>query len=266
MMQEAITAAYAPVNGISMYYEIHGSGDIPLVLIHGGGSTIDTTFGEILPLLAAQGKVIAVEMQAHGRSSDREAPESFEQDAADIIGLLDHLGVTKANILGFSDGGCTALELGHSYPGRVHKLIAISCNYLRSGMIDGFFEGLGKATLNDMPEMFRNAFLELTPDRNRLQTMFEKDVTRRLQFRDRDDDYISSIQAPAFIMASDKDVIRLEHIVRIARLLPDSRLVILPGLHGSVLGAIESGPVAQAPEGKTLPAITAGMIAAFLQE
>ena len=73
-------AGYAPVNGINMYYEIHGTGE-PLVLIHGGGSTIQTSFGRILPLLAQQFKVIAVELQAHGHTSDRNSPESFEQDA-----------------------------------------------------------------------------------------------------------------------------------------------------------------------------------------
>src|SRR5690242_18762369 len=80
-------SGYAPVNGIKMYYEIHGEGK-PLVLIHGGGSNIQTTFGKVLPLLAQHHKVIAVEMQAHGHTSDRDAPETFEQDAADIVALL----------------------------------------------------------------------------------------------------------------------------------------------------------------------------------
>src|SRR4026209_693455 len=74
------TSGYASVNGLKMYYEIHGSG-FPLVLIHGGGSTIRTTFANILPILARKHKVIAVELQAHGHTSDRDAPESFEQDA-----------------------------------------------------------------------------------------------------------------------------------------------------------------------------------------
>src|ERR1700761_969431 len=95
---------YAPVNGLNMYYEIYGEGDVPLVLIHGGGSTIETSFGTMLPLLEGCGKLIAVELQAHGRTNDRDAPETFEQDAADVAGLLKYLNVTRANILGFSNG------------------------------------------------------------------------------------------------------------------------------------------------------------------
>src|SRR6185312_10944428 len=85
---EPVQTGYAPVNGINMYYETHGKGDIPLVLIHGGGSTIESNWSTMLPMLAAKGKVIAVEMQAHGRTNDRNAPESFEQDADDVAALL----------------------------------------------------------------------------------------------------------------------------------------------------------------------------------
>jgi pimeloyl-ACP methyl ester carboxylesterase len=87
-----MSSGYASVNGLEMYYEIHGKGGIPLVLIHGGGSTIETTFGNILPLLASQGKVIASELQAHGRTGDRNSDLSFEQDADDVAGLLEFQG------------------------------------------------------------------------------------------------------------------------------------------------------------------------------
>src|ERR1700761_9023298 len=79
-------SGYAPVNGLKMYYEIHGNGGVPLVLIHGGGSTIESSFGRLLPLLSRHNKIIAVELQAHGRTSDRPGPESFEQDADDVAG------------------------------------------------------------------------------------------------------------------------------------------------------------------------------------
>src|SRR5476651_1802372 len=104
------TGNYANINGIKMYYELHGEG-YPLVLIHGGGSTINTTFGKILPSLAETHGVIAVEMQAHGRTGDRDTPETFTQDAADAVGLLKELNITKANIFGFSNGGQTAIEM-----------------------------------------------------------------------------------------------------------------------------------------------------------
>ena len=117
-MEKTVTSGYAPVNGLSMYYEIQGSGTIPLVLIHGGGSTIESSFGKLLPAFAAYTSVIAVELQAHGRTNDRDAPESFEQDADDVAGLLRYLGVGKANIFGFSNGGSTAMQVAIRHPDR----------------------------------------------------------------------------------------------------------------------------------------------------
>jgi pimeloyl-ACP methyl ester carboxylesterase len=124
---------YAPVNGIHMYYEIHGQGN-PLVLIHGGGSTIQTTFGYILPLLAEHYKVIALELQAHGHTSDRESPESFEQDADDVAALLSYLHINQANIFGFSNGGNTAMQVSIRHPQLVRKLVIASAFYKRSGL------------------------------------------------------------------------------------------------------------------------------------
>src|SRR5205085_3981083 len=97
-------SGYAEVNGLHMYYELHGSGR-PLVLIHGGGSTIGTTFGGVLPALSHTHQVIAVELQAHGHSGDRAAPESFRQDADDVAELLRQLDAPAADVLGFSNGG-----------------------------------------------------------------------------------------------------------------------------------------------------------------
>ena len=104
------TKGFAPVNGLEMYYEIHGSGT-PLVLIHGGGSTIQTTFGRVLNQFAASHKVIAVEMQAHGHTADIDRPLSFHQDADDIAELLKHLNISKANLFGFSNGASTRFNL-----------------------------------------------------------------------------------------------------------------------------------------------------------
>src|SRR6201999_4553890 len=109
------TGNYATVNGLNMYYEVHGSG-YPLVLIHGGGSTIGTSFGRILPGLAKANKVIAVEMQAHGHTADIDRPLSFPQDADDIAELLRQLQIPKANIFGFSNGASTTLEVAIRHP------------------------------------------------------------------------------------------------------------------------------------------------------
>lgn len=98
-----VKSGYSDVNGIKMYYEIHGEGE-PLVLLHGGGSTIQSSFGRILPQLAKYNCVIAVELQNHGRSGGRNIPETFEQDADDVAMLLHNLKIEKATFFGFSNG------------------------------------------------------------------------------------------------------------------------------------------------------------------
>src|SRR5579871_764152 len=134
-------SGHSDVNGIKMYYEIHGQGQ-PLVLIHGGGSTITTSFGKILPMLAEDYKVIAVELQAHGHTSDRNSPESFEQDADDVVTLLKNLKIEKASFFGFSNGGNTAMQIANRHPEIVQKLILASTFYKREGFPPGFFEGI----------------------------------------------------------------------------------------------------------------------------
>jgi pimeloyl-ACP methyl ester carboxylesterase len=98
-----------------MYYEIYGKGK-PLVLIHGGGSTIQTTFGRVIPKLALHRKLIATELQAHGRTSDRDNELSFEQDADDVATLLKNLNIHRADFFGFSNGGTTALQIAIRHP------------------------------------------------------------------------------------------------------------------------------------------------------
>src|SRR6478736_9494655 len=151
------TGKYANVNGIKMYYEIHGEGK-PLVLIHGGGSTIQTTFGRILPLFAEHYKVIAVELQAHGHTSDRNAPETFEQDADDVATLLKQINIPKTSVLGFSNGGTTAMQIAIRHPEVVNKLVIIAAAYQREGFIPGFFEGMQHASLENMPQPLKDAF------------------------------------------------------------------------------------------------------------
>jgi pimeloyl-ACP methyl ester carboxylesterase len=257
-MEKSKTTGYAPVNGISMYYEIYGSGVMPLVLIHGGGSTIESTFGNMLPILAGHQQVIAVELQAHGRTSDRDAPESFEQDADDVAALIKYLNIAKANFLGFSNGGSTAMQIAIRHPGVVNKIVVISGAYKRDGFIPGFFEGFPNATLNDMPQALRTAYLKVNPDKNGLQVMFEKDVARMQNFKDWDDNDLRSIKAPALIIAADHDVMIPEHAVEMSRIIPGARLAILPAVHGSIIGEVGS-------QGR-LYEITAALAEEFLKE
>lgn len=252
------TSGYAQVNGLKMYYETHGSGGtIPLVLIHGGGSTIESSFGNLLPLLSAHRTVIAMELQAHGRTSDRDAPESFRQDADDVAALLAYLKVSKADFLGFSNGGETTLQIALSHPELVHKIVMVSAPLQRDGFIPGFFEGIPKATLKDMPVLLREAYLKVAPDKSHLEVMFEKDRDRMIGFKGWSDDDIRSIKVPAMVMVSDHDVVTPEHAVRISRLMPDARLVVMPGVHGSVIGESGAGP--DGPKTAEATAILVGM-------
>lgn len=253
-------SGYALVNGIKMYYEIHGEGT-PLVLIHGGGSTIQTSFGRILPILAKQYKVIAVELQAHGRTSDRDVPESFEQDADDVAALLKHLKINKAHILGFSNGGQTTMQLAITHPEIVKKLVIVSAFYKRDGAIPGFFDSMPNATLDNMPAPLKAAYLQVNNDEKGLQTMFTKDRDRMVHFKGWSNDELKSIQAPAFIIAGDHDVVTPEHAVKMSKVIPNAQLMILPGTHGSFIGEICS-----AEEGSKIPEMAVGIIEEFLDK
>lgn len=251
---------YAPVNGLRMYYEIHGVGR-PLVLLHGGGSTITSTFGRILPDLAKRFQVIAVELQAHGHTKDIDRPLTFEQDADDVAGLLKHLKIEKADFLGFSNGGTTCLQIAIRHPLLVNKLVLASTIYKREGMPAGFFEDMKHATLESMPQPLKKAYLQANPDSKGLQAMFDRDVARMLAFKDIDETDIKAIRAPVLVLNGDSDVVRTEHALALSRVLPQAQLAILPGGHGDYIGEICS-----ADKKSKLPAISVVLIESFLNE
>lgn len=251
---------YAQVNGLNMYYEIHGNGNT-LVLLHGGGSTIQSTFGYILPLFAKTHKVIAVELQAHGHTLDIDRPLSFEQDADDVAALLKHLNIEKANFMGFSNGGTTCLQIAIRHPKLVNKLILASTTYKRSGLPPGFFDGFDHATLEHMPKLLQEAYLQANPDPKGLQKMFERDVARMKAFKDISDVDIQSIQAPAFVINGYAEVILAEHALALAHALPHGQLAILPGGHGDYINEI------CAPDKQSkIPALAAAMLEDFLKD
>jgi pimeloyl-ACP methyl ester carboxylesterase len=260
-MSKTSFKGFAKINGLDIYHEIHGEGT-PLVLLHGGGSTIQTSFGTILPLLAEKHEVIAIELQAHGHTKDRDRPESFQQDAEDVAGLLKHLKISKAAILGFSNGGQTAMQLAITHPNLVQKLVIISAFYKREGAPAGFFDGFPNATLKDMPQVYADAYLSIeNNDQQGLQRMFEQDRSRMENFKSWTDDEIRSIKAPTLIVSGDRDVVVAEHLVEMFRTIPNSRLMILPGGHGSFIGE------AMTPPGNSkFPMLTAAAIEEFLAE
>ncbi|MCD9014284.1 alpha/beta hydrolase [Fulvivirgaceae bacterium QH1ED-6-2] len=235
--QQNTAGRYATVNGLKLYYELHGTGK-PLVLLHGGGSTIESNFARVLPALARTHQVIAIEFQAHGHTADIDRPFSFEQDADDVAALLQHLHIEKADILGFSNGGTTALQVAIRHPKQVNKLVLASTLYRRDGMPAGFFEGMQQATLEHMPAPLKEAYRKVNSDPQGLQKMFTRDATRMIHFQDISDDLIKAIHAPALVINGDTDVIRAEHALLLSRMLPHAELAILPGGHSDYIGEI----------------------------
>lgn len=255
------SCGYLPVNGLNMYYEIHGHGK-PLVLIHGGGSTIESNFGHILPELAKTRQVIAVELQAHGHTKDIDRPLSFAQDADDVAALLQQLHVQKADVMGFSNGATTALQMGIRHGNIVNKLVVASGNYRRDGMIPGFFDGFKNASLEkSMPPALKDAYLKANPDPRGLQAMFDRDVARMAGFKDISDADIKSIQAQTLVLDGDKDVVLPEHALALAHTLPHARLAILPGGHGEYLGDIMSPD-----KNSKIPSLAVALIEEFLDQ
>jgi len=233
----AFKNGYSDVNGIKMYYEIYGQGK-PLVLIHGGGSTIQSNFEKAIPLFAKNRKVIAVELQAHGRTSDRNADLSFEQDADDVATLVKSLGIDKADFFGFSNGGTTTLQIAIRHPEIVDKIVLGSALAKRNGVPEWFWGFMKQAQLANMPEQLKAAYKKVAADTNGLQVMHEKDAKRMVNFKDIPDEQIRSIKAATLIIVADKDVITPEHAIELHRQIANSELAIIPGGHGEYIGEI----------------------------
>ncbi|MBI1227602.1 MAG: alpha/beta fold hydrolase [Bacteroidetes bacterium] len=250
---------YASVNGLKLYYEIHGSG-MPLVLIHGGGSTIQTTFGRVLAEFAKTHQVIAVEMQAHGHTADINRPLSFQQDADDIAALLKELKIEKADVFGFSNGASTTLQFAIRHPEMANKIVVGSTFYNRGGAIDGFWDMMANPSFEGMPKAFKDAFLEINPDSNALHRMYERDVARMQSFPNIQAEEIKAIQSPTFLIIGDQDVVKPEHACEMYRLISKSRLAILPGGHGDYIGEVTT------PQDSVMIAATVKMIDKFLSE
>jgi pimeloyl-ACP methyl ester carboxylesterase len=246
---------YANVNGLKMYYEIHGKG-FPLVLIHGGGSTIGTNWGRILPALAKTHMVIAVEMQAHGHTADVDRPFTFEQDADDIAELLKQLKIASADIFGFSNGASTTLEIAIRHPQLVNKIIVASTMYKKSGAFPGFWDMMKNASFEGMPQPYKDAFLQINPDKDALYTMYKRDVTRMQNFTDIKEEDIRAIQAPALIIVANQDVPTCEHAVEMLRQMQHAQLAIFPGGHGDYIGELTMVKPGQT-EFPALPVVTA---------
>ena len=230
---------HAAVNGLQMYYEMHGDGD-PVVLLHGSFMTITNSWTTMIPQLATSRRVIAVEMQGHGRTADIDRDFSYEQLADDVAALLDVLRIPQADLLGYSLGGGVAMLAAIRHPKRVRKVVSISATFRQDGLVTEAVEAFPRMK----PEMFRGSPIEteykkLSPTPDHFDTL----AMRVLQVAIRPFDFgAASLQgttAPMLFIHGDADGVRLEHVAEMFRLKgggihgdlrprSQSRLAILP--------------------------------------
>jgi len=230
---------YAPVNGLKMYYEIHGQGD-PVVLLHGAFMTITNNWTEMIAKLSKSRQVIAVEMQGHGRTADINRDFSYENLADDIAALLDYLKIKQADVLGYSMGGGVAMQLAIRHPEKVRKVVSISAVYRSDGWVkEGIdaFPRLEAGMFKGSPIETEYKKLSPTPDQ------FETFVKRVVQLASKPYDFgaekLKATKAPMLFIHGDADGVRLDYIAEVFRLKggeihgdlrprSESRLAILP--------------------------------------
>ena len=242
VVNQIITPAdsgYADVNGLKMYYEVYGKGK-PIVLLHGSFMSIPLNWSQIIPLLAEDRKVIVAEMQGHGRTRDITRALSYEGMADDVSGLLKHLKVDSADILGYSMGGGVAFQLAVRHPEQVRRLIVLSGSYTH----DGWWPDVEDSFATITADMFKGSSIEkeygrLGNDPAHFPEFVKKVMSIDLKPYDWSKE-VKNIQAPIFMAIGDADGIRYEHALELFRAkgggkmgdihgLPTSRLAIIPG-------------------------------------
>jgi pimeloyl-ACP methyl ester carboxylesterase len=231
---------YARSGDLDLYYEIHGSGGTPVVLLHGSLCTIEVCFGQVIPALSAKRQVIAFEQQGHGRTRMLpNHPFTVTQMMKDTVAVLNRLGVQKADIVGYSTGAAVALELALTHPRRVSKLTLISGAYERRGVRKEIHELIPTLSVEMMKQTpWYEAYKKVAPK----DTYAE--LVERVKTIDDSKTYpektIRALKAPVLLIVADSDMIYLDHTVKFFQLLggdvagdivpqPKSQLAIIPG-------------------------------------
>ena len=238
--ERAAGGAYADVNGLHLYYEVHGSGR-PL-LLPGGLMTIGLSFGEIIPALAQDHLVIGVELQGHGHTAATDRPVTLTNLVDDVVALLGHLGLERADIVGFSLGGIVALELAVRRPERVGRLVVASVDYR---------PGHQEATQPDDPDVarrmptqsdfdaMRQAHAVVAPDPDGFDAFAAACSAMVHSFDGWSDEEMRSISAPTLLVVGDSDFTPLPHAVAMHALIPGAQLAVLPDT--THMGVIQQG-------------------------
>lgn len=246
-----MNAGYAPVNGLDMYYEIHGDGS-PLVLLHGTMGTIDSCFARLLPALATARQIIAIELQGHGHTADVGRPLSYQRMADDTAALLRELGIETADVVGYSMGGAVGLQLAMQHPGMLRRLVfAGGASYSPDGYYPELFEETGSAAEDLSGSVWHEAYVKVAPHPDAWPALVAKVLELDRTFAGWPPEDIRAVNTPTLLMIGDSDIVRPEHTVEMFRLLgggvigdiaglPASQLAVLPGTsHVGLLDRVE---------------------------
>ena len=234
-----MSSGYTEVNGLRLYYEIHGEGR-PLVLLHGALSGIRSSFGAYLDELAKTHRVIGLEMQAHAHTADIDRPLRIQGMAADTIAALEQLGVRQADLFGYSMGAGIAFQVALERPDLVRRAVLMSLSYDESGFHPGALDQMAQLR----PEWlvgspWQQDYAASAPNPDDFPTLVAKVKDMNLNLPGWTDDDLRSLQPAVFLLSGDSDVV-LEHVVHAFRLLgggvsgdtpaglPKSRLAVLP--------------------------------------
>jgi pimeloyl-ACP methyl ester carboxylesterase len=235
------TTGYAPVNGLEMYYEMHGSGSgEPLVLLHGSFMTISNNWPGWIGVLSKARTVIAVEMQGHGRTADINRGFSYESLADDIAAMLDYLTITRADLLGYSMGGGVAMQVAIRHPDKVRKVVSVSAFFRRDGVVKEALDAFPKLTADAFKgSPIETEYKKLSPTPNDFPNFVKRVVAIQLKPYDFGASELKATKAPFLFIHGDADGVRLDHIAEMFRLKGDeihgdlrprseSRLAVLP--------------------------------------
>jgi pimeloyl-ACP methyl ester carboxylesterase len=225
-------SGYADVNGLHLYYERYGEGP-PLVLLHGGMLTIEINFATLIPTLAKNHTVIAVEQQGHGRTGQIDRPITYPNLASDVVALLDHLGIGKATVLGHSMGGGATMELAVSHPERVSAIIPISVTVRKEGMHPDLSDPSTFETSPIMPTPadfaeFSDAYARLSPHPEKFQEFMTYLGSTDQGFEGWTDEQLAGISCPVLLVVGDNDFTTVAHAAFMLDHIPGSTLAVLP--------------------------------------
>lgn len=216
--QQKPTTGYAPVNGLKMYYEIHGSGE-PLVLLHGAFMAIPGDWSEWVDELSKTRKVIAVEMQGHGRTADINRDITYENLSDDVAALLDYLKIPSADVMGYSLGGGVAMLCAIRHPEKVRKVVSISAPMRRDGWAkeaNDFWPTLSWELFKGTP--MEAEYKRLNPAPDKFPDLVNHIKAAALKPYDFGADRFKATKAPMFFIHGDADGVRLDHIAEMYRL------------------------------------------------